>query len=206
MTEVSSFVLETSRLYITPSDPTLEQHCSFYLKLMNSPSWQRWIGDSGLQTEEDARVYMTQRHTSHYRKHGFGYYVVSRKPDPSSLVEGAELVGSVSLLLRDGHTVPDIGFAFLDDAHGKGYATEAARALIDHAAKHWHIPRVIGLTTPANDGCKRALQKLGLHELGIRTLAAWPHHRIAIFAAEDVYDVSSCGVLLQNDAPSTFFA
>ncbi|KZV97445.1 acyl-CoA N-acyltransferase [Exidia glandulosa HHB12029] len=193
------FVLETARLYITPSNPWSLRHCAFFLELWNCSSWLEWIGDRNIKTGEVVRDIMLHQHIPHYHRHGFGYYVVSLKSGLSSSPYGARPVGVVSLLVRDGHTVPDVGFAFLDETHGMGYATEAARALVAYAAEHCGVSRVIGMTAPDNEGCLRTLRKLGLHVLGVYTLAAWPESPKAVLAPADVYDIADCGVVLVDD-------
>jgi RimJ/RimL family protein N-acetyltransferase len=50
-----------------------------------------------------------------------------------------------------------------DPAHqGRGYATEASRALVAHAFEHYGVHRVYGRLEPRNEASARVLEKLGM--------------------------------------------
>ena len=55
----------------------------------------------------------------------------------------------------------NIGYIFNFDYHGKGYATEACRAAIDHAFEHLQADRIITGTAAANRASCRLLERLG---------------------------------------------
>jgi RimJ/RimL family protein N-acetyltransferase len=73
-----------------------------------------------------------------------------------------ETVGDVSLhWVSERDRTAEIGFIFDPCHHGKGFATEAARALLDWAfASGFH--RVIGRTEERNAASARVLEKLGM--------------------------------------------
>lgn len=56
----------------------------------------------------------------------------------------------------------DVGYRFLPEAWGKGYATESAAAILTDHAPRFSLTRVIGLVEPENRASVRVLQKLGL--------------------------------------------
>ena len=57
-------------------------------------------------------------------------------------------------------------FYAISPAHQRrGYATEAARALIDHAWQQLHLSRVIAMTTRANAASVAIMRKLGMRIL-----------------------------------------
>lgn len=47
---------------------------------------------------------------------------------------------------------------------GEGYATEAARALIDYSFEKLHLHRIIALCVPENVASRRVMEKLGMEE------------------------------------------
>lgn len=55
----------------------------------------------------------------------------------------------------------DIGYRFLPDAWGKGYATESAAALIDDGRRRHGFGRIVGQVHPHNVATARVLVKLG---------------------------------------------
>ena len=67
------------------------------------------------------------------------------------------------LLKRDNLPDVDIGYAYLPEYWGQGYAFEAAAATLRHAARASSAcSRVIGVVSPGNTGSIRVLEKLGM--------------------------------------------
>jgi [ribosomal protein S5]-alanine N-acetyltransferase len=74
-----------------------------------------------------------------------------------------EKVGQlVARLQEDGSY--QIGFRVVPAARGRGYCTEAARALIDHLFESG-VTRVIAEANPENKPSRRVLEKLGFSEI-----------------------------------------
>jgi RimJ/RimL family protein N-acetyltransferase len=79
------------------------------------------------------------------------------------LRESDQLIGDCSLLWASAeHRQAEIGFAFHPDHHGRGYATEAARALLRIAFEDVGLHRVIGRTEARNIASARVLERLGM--------------------------------------------
>jgi RimJ/RimL family protein N-acetyltransferase len=79
------------------------------------------------------------------------------------LKAGGQLIGICGLLKRDSLPDPDVGFAFLPDFRGQGYAVESAAAVINHAGEMLGVKRVLAITTPDNADSIRVLEKIGMH-------------------------------------------
>lgn len=151
-------VLQTDRLtlrHLTVDD------APFIHTLLNDPSFLRFIGDRGVKTEADAARYIKRRAIRSYERYGYGLYLVAEKVD-------AKPVGICGLVRRDGLYDTDIGFAFITDVHGMGYATEAASAVFRYGHDELGISRIVAVTTAANSGSLAVLDKLGL--VFVRTL------------------------------------
>jgi RimJ/RimL family protein N-acetyltransferase len=56
----------------------------------------------------------------------------------------------------------DIGFAFLPEFRNKGYAFEAARAVMEYGKTVLGVDRIVAITTVDNKSSARLLEKLGL--------------------------------------------
>ncbi|KZV97440.1 including n-acetylases of ribosomal protein [Exidia glandulosa HHB12029] len=185
------FVIETSRLYITHWDPASQKHCAFLVRLFACESF-RLLGDNGIRTEEDARAHITNRMVSHYEKHGYTGMLVSLKPsdasDPctSSDLERSEPIGFSSLIIHGEHTLPDVGFGFLDEAQGKGYATEAARALVNYAQTTLGIPHILAFCNPENTQSRKAIERLGFTCFGAHEIKALPGQQTMVWASPGV--------------------
>lgn len=145
-------VLETERLYLRYQ--TLDD-APFILVLVNDPAWLQFIGDRGVRTLDDARAYIANGAIKSYERDGFGFYLVERKEDHT-------LLGMCGLVKREGLEDVDIGFAFLPDYRSKGYAYEAASAVMQFAKETLGLTRVVAITTQDNQSSGRLLEKLGL--------------------------------------------
>jgi RimJ/RimL family protein N-acetyltransferase len=145
-------VLETERLALRRLSP---DDAAFILRLLNEPSFIRYIGDKGVRTLDDAREYIRHGPVDSYRQYGFGLYLTSLKED------GAP-IGICGLLKRDALEDVDIGFAFLPQYWSKGYATESAAAVMAYGRDVLGLRRIVGIAAPDNQGSIKVLQKLGL--------------------------------------------
>jgi RimJ/RimL family protein N-acetyltransferase len=76
-------------------------------------------------------------------------------------------VGLCGLVKRDGLKDPDLGYAFLASVWGRGYASEAARASLDHARRALRLGRIVAITTPGNTASQAVLKKIGLKAAGV---------------------------------------
>lgn len=145
-------VLETERLalrWLTADD------APFILELLNDPAWLRFIGDRGVRTAEQARKYLLNGPIAMVERLGFGLYLTERKSDGVPM-------GICGLIKRDGLDDIDIGFAFLPQYCGNGYAFEAASAVMVYGKTTFALRRIVGITSSDNPGSIRLLEKLSL--------------------------------------------
>lgn len=98
------------------------------------------------------------------------------------------LIGNCGIRLPEhGALNADIGYE-LDPAHwGHGYATEAAKAIIDFGFTGLHVHRIWASTLAVNDGSVRVLTKLGMRQEG--------HLRENDFFKEQYWDTLLFGIL-----------
>lgn len=128
----------------------------FIIALLNSPGWLKYIGDRNVKTRDQAIAYLENGPIKSFRDNGFGFGMVE-------LRENMEPIGMCGVTKRDSLDHPDIGFAFLPEHTGKGYAFEIAKATFDHALQVWKIPVIQAITVPYNSASIRLLEKIGLH-------------------------------------------
>jgi len=127
----------------------------FIIQLLNSEGWLAFIGDKNVHTEADAKAYLLNGPMKSYAENGYGLSLVATKDDLTP-------IGMCGLIKRDNLDFPDIGFAFLPEYVGKGYAFEIASATITHARETLKLPVVYGITMPENTSSKKLLEKIGL--------------------------------------------
>lgn len=149
-------VLETPRLLLREFT---DDDLPFVLRLLNEPSWLRFIGDRGVRTLDDARRYLDDGPRKVQALHGFSLWCVVPR-------ETGLPVGMCGLIRRDTLPDADVGFAFLPEAWGKGLATEAAAAVLAHARDVLGLRRVLAITDPENAASIRVLERIGLRREG----------------------------------------
>lgn len=145
-------VIETERLLLRRFVPVRD--AEFFKELLNSPGWIKYIGDRNVHTTEAAEEYLRTRVVKHFIEHGFGSYVVIEK-------SSGKAIGNAGLFKRPHLDAPDIGYAFLPEYHGKGYAYEASLAVKNYAMG-LGIKKLYGVTVAYNERSIHLLKKLGL--------------------------------------------
>jgi len=66
------------------------------------------------------------------------------------------------LIKRESFTDVDVGFALLPSYWSRGYAFEAASAVIAYGRDALRISRIVAIVSPDNSSSIRVLEKLGL--------------------------------------------
>ena len=135
-----------------------EEDAPFFLDLLTSRLWIKNIGDRGVYNITDAKRYIRTKVIPGYKRPGLGNWLVRLK-------DGTP-IGCVGIYERDGLELPDFGFAFLEDYHGKGYAHEAAQSGMANALRVG-ITELLAITLPTNEPSIRLLKKLGFEEVEI---------------------------------------
>lgn len=165
------YVIETDRLRLRQLTPT---DASFILELVNDPDWLRFIGDRNVRTLDDAREYILRGPVDMYARLGFGLYLVEMRDPVVS-------VGICGLIKRDSLESVDLGFAFLPQFRGRGYALEAAAATMEFGRQHLLLRQIVAITDPENRSSIRLLQRLGMSFQGSIVLPHQPEE-VALFA------------------------
>lgn len=142
---------ETERLILKPI--TLEDS-DFVYELLNSEKWLKYIGDRNVKTIEAAENYIKERMYPQYEKGYYNYLIVNKLT--------GEKMGSCGVYRRDALEIPDIGFAFLEQYEGKGYAYEAASKIKELAKENLGLKKLSGITVEYNYSSRKLLEKLGL--------------------------------------------
>ena len=143
--------LDTERLEL---HPFTADDADFVLRLLNEPSFLRYIGDRGVHDLESARRYIADGPVAGYARDGHGLMRVVRKADGKAL-------GMCGVLKRDTLPDPDIGFSFVPPHWSQGYAFESARAVMRHARDVLGVGRILAITTKDNEPSMHLLAKLG---------------------------------------------
>jgi RimJ/RimL family protein N-acetyltransferase len=136
--------LATGRLVLRP---LVQADADFILELLNDPGWIANIGERGVRTLEAAQAYIRDRFGPN------GWFVATDH-------DGRRL-GVCGVLKREQLDRPDLGYAFLQRHAGRGYATEAAAAVLRHAREVMGLASLAAITKPDNRASRRVLEKIG---------------------------------------------
>ena len=82
------------------------------------------------------------------------------------LKETGKLIGNLYLGKEDFNTW-ELGYVFNKKYQGRGYATESARALLDHAFTHLGARRITAMCNPKNDHSWKLLERLHMRREGL---------------------------------------
>lgn len=146
-------VLCTARLQLREIE---DRDSAFLLQLLNTRDFINNIGDRRVRTLDDSRRYIENNIRASYRQHGMGLWVVD---DRNSLMS----LGLCGLLKRDTLEHPDVGYAFLPNAFGCGFATEAAAACLHFGRSALGLVTICAIVAAHNKASIRVLEKIGLH-------------------------------------------
>ncbi|WP_162063957.1 GNAT family N-acetyltransferase [Vibrio taketomensis] len=144
-------VCETERLIVRQFEYS---DAEFIVQLLNEESFIRYIADKNVRTIEDACNYLTQGPMASYDMYGFGLSMVCLK-------ETQTPIGMCGVLKRPELDLPDLGYAFLSQYTGQGYASEAAIGVLNHTLITYSLDSVLAVTLPANTRSNRLLSRVG---------------------------------------------
>jgi RimJ/RimL family protein N-acetyltransferase len=77
-----------------------------------------------------------------------------------------QIFGAVGLSINRPHRRGELGYWVAVEHWGRGYATEASRAMLDHAFGALDLSRVVAHCLTRNEGSWRVMEKLGMQREG----------------------------------------
>jgi RimJ/RimL family protein N-acetyltransferase len=154
--------LLTERLAIRPYDP--DDHEQMHELMYGDPVAMRLIGGP-LTPDETARI--VRGYAERHWRDGYACWVVEER-------ETGFIVGEAGLQAFGGEG-PEVELAYaFGAAHwGRGFATEAARAILAEGFEDLGLERIVAVTRDENAASQHVLEKLGFVRAGRRT--AWGH-------------------------------
>ena len=157
-----AFPLETERLQLREFTP---EDAGFALRQLNEPSFIENIADRGVRDLEQARAYLLNGPMAGYENNGYGLWAVVEK-------SSGQIIGMCGLIKRPNLDHADLGYAFLPEYFGKGFAFEACTASIAAASRDFGMPQLLAIVNPDNMASRRLLEKLGFRLQEIRVVHA----------------------------------
>lgn len=152
----TDLVIATERLRLEPLEPRHGAAVESYARLWEVARYTAEVphpyppGGGIAYAEEIA----------HERRHGGGFVWVAVEQ------AGGAVVGSIGLDLTDDRSGAVLGYIFAPQVWGRGYATEAARAVIHTAFDRLVVDRVLSHAAVENRASCRVLARAGLRRIG----------------------------------------
>ncbi len=145
-----NFTIETERLFIRPF--TVDDIDAAYQMNLDEKV-NKYTGDGGIVSREEIERRIIEHVLGDYQKYGFGRLAVELKKDKT-------FIGFAGLkYLEDMHEV-DLGYRFISQYWGKGYATESARACLKLGFNKLELEKIIAMVLPVNTASIHVLEKL----------------------------------------------
>jgi RimJ/RimL family protein N-acetyltransferase len=148
-------VIETQRLRLRGHRYDDLAHC---VAMWADPNVTKFVG--GRASTEQQTWSRLLSYIGHWAVLGFGYWAIEEK-------DSGEFVGEIGFadfkrdIASSMRGSPELGFALAPQFHGKGYATEAVRAVIVWGDAHLPYQRSVCLVDPGNLASLRVLEKCG---------------------------------------------
>jgi RimJ/RimL family protein N-acetyltransferase len=151
---MGDLVLETDRLVLRQID---ESDAALQNRLLNTPSVMKHLGGVKELHEIEAKH---AKSMASFARDGFGFMMMIEKAS-------GEMVGHAGVKRVDNPLAPnvgdhEIGWLVREDRWRRGYAHETMRAVIDWAFGPVGAPHLVALTSEANAGSWRLMEKLGM--------------------------------------------
>jgi RimJ/RimL family protein N-acetyltransferase len=147
-------ILETDRLILRTWKPT---DVDSMTAINQDPKVCEFLPAIGTRATTQAGI---DRMIQHYVEHGFGIYAVELK-------ENGELIGWVGLSIPsfEAHFTPavEIEWRLASGRWGKGYAIEAAQAVLRYGFLVLNLPEIVSFTVVNNRASRRVMEKIGLY-------------------------------------------
>jgi ribosomal-protein-alanine N-acetyltransferase len=134
--------------------------------LYSNPDVLRYLPPRPPMTLEQA-VQVVERRMKMEAERGFAPFIIVTK-------DSGEFIGSGGVQpVKDTPDV-EIAYHFLPSAWGKGYATEAAKAILAFGFETARLEEIVGVAYPANVASWRVLEKVGMRFVGTATYHGIP--------------------------------
>jgi ribosomal-protein-alanine N-acetyltransferase len=147
--------LRTTRLTLTPVQA---RNARELWKVLNAPDLRKYQDIPRVAVEEFERQVRNRPRALDGRSTGRFEWLIQ-------LGEHPNVIGWISLRVNDrAPNVGEIGYSLIEQARGKGFATEALQALVDEAFAQGELEEMQACTVPENTPSRNVLARVGFHE------------------------------------------
>lgn len=165
--------IDTPRLVLELHTKRSDEQYQCLIKCLSTPRATKFISTGNLASAADIDelfigMQLEQRLlTGHEDRKGLLEQDCIYHIRPKAGCPGAgELVGFTVIVQQNDGVPPDQGWLLLDEYNGHGYATEAAKALLDYATNMLGVKDIVAWPKESNVGSVRVAQRIGLIRSG----------------------------------------
>jgi RimJ/RimL family protein N-acetyltransferase len=166
-------ILQTERLLLREMTEADAEHL---VRLAQNPNVTRYLPEPPLAGVEEAVRLLKAVIFPQYANR-IGRWAVVRR-------DTGELIGWCGLKYIAGANEYDLGYRYFEEHWGRGYATEAALAVLRYGVERLRGARIVGKAMVGNAGSRRVLEKVGL---------AFEAYVVEDCGAFEAYVVEDCG-------------
>ena len=146
--------LHSERLLFRPYN---DEDFEFLVSLLSDPEMVRFIGNGQTRDRNGAKKFLERIYTTYEGGPDRGLMVLMRKDDNIPIGHAGLVPQTI-----DGVEEMEIGYWIAREHWGQGYATEAAKALLDHGIRRFGKQRFISLIQPRNLASRQVANKIGM--------------------------------------------
>jgi ribosomal-protein-alanine N-acetyltransferase len=128
-----------------------------------------WYGAARSSLDENRAKLLRQM--AHFEQYRFGMCTVE--------LDG-ETIGAAGLQHLEGGPEVEVGYRFLKEHWGNGYATESALASLAWGFDELGLNRIVAVALETNVASRRVLEKCGLTEIGVAHVYGLEHVKYEI--------------------------
>ena len=160
-----SLPLTTERLLLRL--PTIDDLAAWHEIYLDAE--EVWYGAPRSSLDENREKLLRQ--IAHHERYGFGMCTVEL---------AGETIGAAGLQHLEGGPEIEVGYRFLKEHWGHGYATESARASLSWGFDDLGLDRIVAVALESNVASRRVLEKCGLEEIGVAHVYGLEHVKYEI--------------------------
>ena len=159
-------LLETERLIIRRWNPEIDAEQAF--EIYGDAEVMRFIGtgktEANIETQRQSLEAAIERYKQNNNTSTGAWAIVEKE---SATVVGTILLKQLPDINRQPTNDYEVGWHLRKAFWGKGYATEAARGIIDYGFYVLQLPVIYAVVKPENNASVKVTQRLGMKPLGI---------------------------------------
>jgi [ribosomal protein S5]-alanine N-acetyltransferase len=173
MSSVAAHRIATSRLTLRPCGPA---DVDALHALWTDAAVRRWLWDDAVIDRATAAAVVAASEAS-FAENGYGQWCVEVRDAPGP-------IGFAGLRAVEDESDVEVLYGLLPSQWARGFASEAARAVLAHGFESVGLARIVGRTDTPNQASARVLERLGMSFEGERMVNDRPTVHYAITRGE----------------------